>query len=60
VLAKGEAAEKLLKTPEEKAGHQIHAAISFCDEHDMHLFLRKCRAAAEAFGDAGDRPPLFN
>ena len=34
-----------------KLGHQIHAAISFCDEHDMHLFLRKCRAAAEAFGD---------
>ncbi|MBU2648951.1 acyl-CoA/acyl-ACP dehydrogenase [bacterium] len=34
-----------------KLGHQIHAAISFCDEHDMHLFLRKCRAAATAFGD---------
>ncbi len=36
-----------------KLGHQIHAAISFCDEHDMHLYLRKCRAAAEAFGDQG-------
>ncbi len=34
-----------------KLGHQIHAAISFCDEHDMHLLLRKCHAAAVAFGD---------
>ncbi|MCP4752687.1 MAG: acyl-CoA/acyl-ACP dehydrogenase [Proteobacteria bacterium] len=35
-----------------KLGHQIHAAISYCDEHDMHLFLRRCKAAAVAFGDA--------
>jgi len=35
-----------------KLGHQIHAAISYCDEHDMHLFLRKCKAASIAFGDA--------
>ena len=34
-----------------KLGHQIHGAISYCDEHDMHLFLRKCRAASVAFGD---------
>ena len=34
-----------------KLGHQIHGAISYCDEHDMHLFLRKCRAASTAFGD---------
>jgi alkylation response protein AidB-like acyl-CoA dehydrogenase len=34
-----------------KLGHQIHAAISYCDEHDMHLFLRKCKAASIAFGD---------
>jgi len=35
-----------------KLGHQIHGAISFCDEHDMHLFLRKSQAASMAFGDA--------
>ena len=35
-----------------KLGHQIHGAISYCDEHDMHLFLRKCRAASISFGDA--------
>lgn len=34
-----------------KLGHQIHGAISFCDEHDMHLYLRKCKAASVAFGD---------
>lgn len=34
-----------------KLGHQVHGAISFCDEHDMHLFLRKCKAASIAFGD---------
>ncbi|MBT3312229.1 MAG: acyl-CoA/acyl-ACP dehydrogenase [Desulfobacterales bacterium] len=32
-------------------GHQIHGAISFCDEHDMHLFYRKAKAAETAFGD---------
>ncbi len=35
-----------------KLGHQVHGAVSFCDEHDMHLFLRKCKAASIAFGDA--------
>jgi len=35
-----------------KLGHQIHGAISFCDEHDMHLFLRKSQSASMAFGDA--------
>jgi len=33
-------------------GHQIHGAISFCDEHDMHLFYRKAKACEVAFGDA--------
>jgi len=32
-------------------GHQIHGAISFCDEHDMHLFYRKAKAGEMAFGD---------
>jgi alkylation response protein AidB-like acyl-CoA dehydrogenase len=35
-----------------KLGHQIHGAISYCDEHDMHLYLRRCKAASIAFGDA--------
>jgi len=34
-----------------KLGHQIHGAISFCDEFDMHLFLRKVQASSMAFGD---------
>ncbi|MBW1847077.1 MAG: acyl-CoA/acyl-ACP dehydrogenase [Deltaproteobacteria bacterium] len=32
-------------------GHQIHGAISFCEEHDMHLYYRKAKAAEVAFGD---------
>jgi alkylation response protein AidB-like acyl-CoA dehydrogenase len=35
-----------------KLGHQTHGAISFCDDHDMHLYLRRCHAASVAFGDA--------
>lgn len=35
-----------------KLGHQVHGAISFCDEHDMHLYLRKCKSASVDFGDA--------
>jgi alkylation response protein AidB-like acyl-CoA dehydrogenase len=34
-------------------GHQIHGAISFCEEHDMHLYYRKAKAAEVAFGDGG-------
>ncbi len=33
--------------------HQIHGAISFCDEHDLHLFYRKAKAGEVAFGDSG-------
>lgn len=33
-------------------GHQIHGAISFCDEHDLHLFYRKAKAGEVAFGDS--------
>jgi len=32
-------------------GHQIHGAISFCEEHDMHLYYRRAKAAEIAFGD---------
>ncbi|MFC1896443.1 acyl-CoA dehydrogenase family protein, partial [Thermodesulfobacteriota bacterium] len=33
-------------------GHQIHGAISFCEEHDMHLYYRQAKAGEVAFGDA--------
>ncbi|MBT7155658.1 MAG: acyl-CoA dehydrogenase, partial [Deltaproteobacteria bacterium] len=32
--------------------HQIHGAISFCDEHDLHLYYRKAKAGEVAFGDS--------
>ncbi len=32
-------------------GHQLHGAIAFCDEHDMHLFYRKAKSGEMAFGD---------
>jgi 3-oxocholest-4-en-26-oyl-CoA dehydrogenase beta subunit len=35
-----------------RLAHQIHGAISFCDEHDLHLYYRKAKAAAASFGDA--------
>ncbi|MBW2623432.1 MAG: acyl-CoA/acyl-ACP dehydrogenase [Deltaproteobacteria bacterium] len=31
--------------------HQIHGAVSFCDEHDLHFYYRKVKAASVAFGD---------
>jgi len=34
-----------------KLAHQVHGAISYCEEHDMHLWLRRCKAASVAFGD---------
>ncbi|MCP4665958.1 MAG: acyl-CoA/acyl-ACP dehydrogenase [Deltaproteobacteria bacterium] len=34
-------------------GHQIHGAVSFCEEHDMHLYYRKAKAGEVAFGDGG-------
>ncbi len=35
-----------------RLGHQIHGAISFTDEHDMHLYYRNAKAGETAFGDA--------
>ncbi|TYB44263.1 acyl-CoA dehydrogenase family protein [Actinomadura chibensis] len=35
-------------------GHQVHGAIGFTAEHDLHLFSRHAASAALAFGD-GDR-----
>jgi alkylation response protein AidB-like acyl-CoA dehydrogenase len=33
-------------------GHQIHGAISFTEEYDVHLYYRRAKAAEVAFGDA--------
>ncbi|TYK47015.1 acyl-CoA dehydrogenase family protein [Actinomadura decatromicini] len=35
-------------------GHQVHGAIGFTAEHDLHLFSRHATSAALAFGD-GDQ-----
>lgn len=35
-----------------KLGHQAHGAISFCDDLDLHLYLRRVHAASVAHGDA--------
>lgn len=32
--------------------HQIHGAISFCEEHPLHVFYRKAKSGEVAFGDA--------
>lgn len=34
------------------AAHQIHGAIGFTEEHDLHLYLRHATDAELAFGDA--------
>lgn len=34
-----------------RLGHQIHGAIAFCEEHDLHLYYRKAKAGEVAFGD---------
>jgi len=31
--------------------HQIHGAISFTEEYDVHLFYRRAKAGELAFGD---------
>ncbi|HYJ68782.1 MAG TPA: acyl-CoA dehydrogenase family protein [Nocardioidaceae bacterium] len=33
-------------------GHQVHGAIGFTREHDLHRYLRHATAAALAFGDS--------
>jgi len=32
--------------------HQLHGAISFTEEYDVHLFYRRAKAAEVAFGDS--------
>ena len=33
-------------------GHQIHGAMGFCDEHDMHLYYRNATTTEMQFGDS--------
>jgi alkylation response protein AidB-like acyl-CoA dehydrogenase len=35
-----------------RRGHQIFGAISYCEEHPLHLFHKRIQAAALDFGDA--------
>ncbi|MBW2368337.1 MAG: acyl-CoA/acyl-ACP dehydrogenase [Deltaproteobacteria bacterium] len=35
-----------------RLAHQIHGAIAFCQEHDLHLYYRRAKAAAVAYGDS--------
>jgi alkylation response protein AidB-like acyl-CoA dehydrogenase len=35
-----------------RRGHQIFGAISYCEEHPLHLFHKRIQAAAVDFGDA--------
>ncbi len=32
--------------------HQVHGAIAFCDEHNLHFYYRKVKAAGLTFGDS--------
>ena len=43
----GEAAGRVMRL-----SHQIHGAIAFCEEHSLHLYYRRARAAAMAYGDS--------
>jgi len=36
-----------------RRGHQIFGAISYCQEHSMHLLHKRIQAASLDFGDAG-------
>jgi alkylation response protein AidB-like acyl-CoA dehydrogenase len=33
-------------------GHQVHGAIGFTEEHDLHHYTRHAMSSAIAFGDA--------
>lgn len=34
-----------------RLGLQIHGAISYCEEHDLHLYYRRAKAGEMAYGD---------
>ena len=49
-MAKAYAGEACLAVA--RRGHQIFGAISYCEEHPMHLFHKRIHAASLDFGDA--------
>jgi len=49
-IAKAHAGEACLAVA--RRGHQIFGAISYCEEHPLHLFHKRIQAAAVDFGDA--------
>jgi alkylation response protein AidB-like acyl-CoA dehydrogenase len=49
-MAKAYAGEACLAVA--RRGHQIFGAISYCDEHPLHLFHKRIQAASVDFGDA--------
>ena len=36
-----------------RRGHQVFGAISYCEEHPLHLFHERIQTASLDFGDAG-------
>jgi alkylation response protein AidB-like acyl-CoA dehydrogenase len=49
-MAKAYASEACLRVA--RQGHQIFGAISYCEEHPLHLFHKRIQAAGLDFGDA--------
>ncbi len=50
-MAKAYAGEACLRVA--RRGHQVFGAISYCEEHPLHLFHERIQAASLDFGDAG-------
>jgi alkylation response protein AidB-like acyl-CoA dehydrogenase len=48
-MAKAYASEAAARVT--RFSHQVHGAIAFCDEHNLHFYYRKVKAAALTFGD---------
>jgi butyryl-CoA dehydrogenase len=49
-IAKAHAGQACLAVA--RRGHQIFGAISYCEEHPLHLFHKRIQAAAVDCGDA--------
>ena len=49
-MAKAYAGEACLAAA--RRGHQIFGAISYCEEHPLHVFHKRIQAASLDFGDA--------
>jgi alkylation response protein AidB-like acyl-CoA dehydrogenase len=50
-MAKAYAGEACLRVA--RRAHQVFGAISYCEEHPLHLFHKRIQAASLDFGDAG-------